>query len=92
LEFAGSLPASNGQKVFIFSTAGISGAKKIAKDHKALRDILIKKGYAVVGEYGCKGFNTNSVLKLFGGMNKSSPNADDLKAAEDFAKTLKTEP
>jgi len=91
LRFAESLAPSNGQRVFIFSTAGITGEKKVEKDHKALRDILIGKGYTVVGEFGCKGFNTNSILKLFGGMNKKHPDADDLKAAEDFAKTLKAE-
>ena len=91
LQFADSLPAVNGQKVFIFSTAGITSEKKVAKDHRALRDILSGKGYTVVGEFGCKGFNTNSVLKLFGGMNKNSPNADDIKAAEAFANTLKAE-
>jgi flavodoxin len=91
LQFADSLPAANGQKVFIFSTAGITSEKKVAKDHRALRDILSGKGYTVVGEFGCKGYNTNSVLKLFGGMNKNSPNADDIKAAEAFANTLKAE-
>jgi flavodoxin len=35
------------------------------------------------------GFNTNSFLKLFGGINKGRPNAEDLKRAEEFAQKLK---
>ena len=91
LQFSDSLPAIKGQKIFIFSTVGITGEKKVLKDHRTLRDILVTKGCVVVGEYGCKGFNTNNILKLFGGMNKRSPNANDFKAAEDFAHTLKVE-
>jgi len=37
----------------------------------------------------CPGFNTNSFLKFFGGINKGRPNASDLKRAEEFAKKLK---
>ena len=75
--------------VFIFSTAGVSGKKKVVKDHKSLREILLSKGYIVVGEFGCKGYNTNSVLKYIGGMNNGRPNNEDLKNAEDFACELK---
>jgi hypothetical protein len=32
---------------------------------------------------------TNSFLKLFGGLNKGRPNAEDLKHAEEFAQNLK---
>ena len=89
LEFADNLPSVNGRKVFIFSTAGLSSKKKVFKDHKALREILLSKGYDVVSEFGCKGYNTNSVLKYIGGMNKGKPNDEDLKNAEDFARELK---
>jgi hypothetical protein len=37
----------------------------------------------------CPGFNTNSFLKFFGGINKGRPNANDLKRAEEFAMNLK---
>jgi hypothetical protein len=43
----------------------------------------------IVDEFGCAGLNTNSFLKLFGGMNKGGPNAEDLKHAEEFAQNLK---
>lgn len=49
----------------------------------------MSKGYVIVDEFGCLGFNTNSFLKFFGGMNKGRPNAEDLRHAEEFAQNLK---
>lgn len=43
----------------------------------------------IVDEFNCAGFNTNSFIKLFGGINKGRPNAEDLKHAEEFAQNLK---
>jgi flavodoxin len=88
LDFADNLPQVDNKKAFIFSTAGLSGDKKREKDHSALRQKLNSKGYRIVDEFQCKGFNTNSFLKFFGGMNKDRPNAEDLKHAEDFALSL----
>ena len=88
-DLADKLPQVNNKKAFIFSTAGITGKAKVAKDHLTLREKLEAKGYMIVDEFGCKGFNTNSFLKYFGGMNKGRPNASDLKAAEEFALNLK---
>ena len=88
LDFAITLPPVNGKKAFIFSTSAIYGEKKMLKDHAALRDILIGKGYKIIGEYSCAGYNTNSVLKYFGGMNRGKPNEEDLHAAKAFAASL----
>jgi flavodoxin len=46
------------------------------------------KGYVIVDEFNCGGFNTNSFLKYFGGINKGKPDAEDLKRAEEFAQNL----
>jgi flavodoxin len=89
LELADELPEVNNGNAFLFSTAGITGKPKASRDHAALREKLESKGYKIVDEFQCKGFNTNSFLKLFGGMNKGRPNADDLKNAEEFAQNLK---
>jgi len=89
LDLADRLPRVTNKKAFIFSTSGITGKAKVAKDHSLLREKLQSKGYIIVDEFGCKGFNTNSFLKLFGGMNKGRPNAEDLKDAEEFASSLK---
>jgi flavodoxin len=85
LDFAKQLPKASGSKAFIFSTVGVTGKNKIARDHETLRQILHKKGYDIVAEFGCKGYNTNSILKCFGGINKGRPNDDDLNNAAKFA-------
>jgi flavodoxin len=89
LDFADALPQVSNKKAFIFSTSGITGEKKLAKDHLALREKLQSKGYLIVDEFQCKGFNTNSFLKYFGGINKGRPNSEDLKDSEAFAEKLK---
>jgi hypothetical protein len=43
----------------------------------------------VIGEFGCAGWNTNSFLRFFGGLNKGRPNAEDLRNAEEFARSVK---
>ena len=89
LDLADKLPQVTNRKAFIFSTSAIQGKAKVAKDHSLLREKLQSKGYQIVDEFSCKGFNTNSFLKVFGGMNKGRPNAKDLKHAEKFAQNLK---
>jgi len=88
LDFADKLPPAAGKKAFIFSTSAILGAKKVAKDHSTLREKLQAKGYVIVDEFACKGFNTNSFIKYIGGINKGRPNEEDLKRAEEFAWNL----
>ena len=88
LDLADLLPEVCEKACFIFSTCAIIGADKVAKDHSALRQKLESKGYIVKGEFSCKGFNTNSFLKFFGGMNKGRPNSEDLRNAEEFALKL----
>ncbi|MHA1192467.1 MAG: flavodoxin family protein [Promethearchaeota archaeon] len=89
LDLADKLPQVINRKAFIFSTSAMQGKAKVAKDHSLLREKLQSKGYLIVDEFSCKGFNTNSFMKYFGGMNKGRPNAKDLKHAEDFAQNLK---
>ena len=87
------LPLVTDRKAFIFSTCGVPGIgideEYIANNHAALREKLQAKGYMIVGEFGCLGHNTNSFLRVFGGINKGRPNAEDLKHAEEFAQNLK---
>ena len=89
LELADKLPHVTNKKAFIFSTSALTGKAKVAEDHSLLREKLQSKGYMIVYEFACKGFNTNSFMKYFGGMNKGRPNAEDLKHAEEFAQNLK---
>jgi flavodoxin len=89
LDFADDLPQVTDKKAFIFSTSGITGADKATNDHSTLRKRLQSKGYTIIGEFQCVGFNTNSFLKIFGGMNKGRPNSKDLMNARKFAQSLK---
>lgn len=89
LNLADSLSQVTNKKAFIFSTSAMMGEDKVAKDHSILRRKLRSKGYIIVDEFSCKGFNTNSFLKYFGGMNKGRPNTEDLKKAKQFGLNLK---
>jgi len=89
LDFAYRLPRLPERNTIIFSTSGLTGEEKRAKDHSALREILQSKSCRIVGEFQCRGFNTNSFLRFFGGMNKGRPSTEDLKRAEEFAQNLK---
>jgi flavodoxin len=86
LDLADRLPSVVNKKVFLFST---SWDRRIDRIHSSLRVRLKSKGYIIVDEFNCGGFNTNSFLKYFGGLNKGRPDAEDLKLAEEFAQGLK---
>jgi len=92
LGLADRLPHVSNKKAFLFSTYGapafIANREFIEKNHEQIREKLQAKGYTVIGEFGCAGWNTNSFLKFFGGLNKGRPNAGDLKNAEAFARDL----
>lgn len=92
LSFVDSLPPQNGRKAFIFSTSGVSRQFALKHDiddpHDLLRGKLVQKGFSIEGEFNCAGFNANSFLKIFGGMNKGKPNQQDLARAEAFARGL----
>jgi flavodoxin len=97
LDLVDNLPQANGRKAFIFSTYGApAGLFKgdrltefIYSNHRALREKLQSRGYTVIDEFACPGFNTNSFLKYIGGLNKGRPDADDCKHAEEFAANIK---
>jgi len=93
LDLVDRLPRAAGKNAFLFSTYGapafIANREFIEKNHEQIRKKLQAKGYTVIGEFGCAGWNTNSFLKYFGGLNKGRPNAEDLRNAEEFARNLK---
>ena len=85
LEFVDGLPRSDGKQAFIFST---SGGPNGSKSHRRLKEALARKGFAILGEFSCKGFDTFGPFKLIGGLNKGRPNGQDLADAERFAREL----
>jgi flavodoxin len=97
LDLADKLPRVTHRKAFIFSTCGVPAIvydgerfrEFVTKNHSLLREKLESRGYVIIDEFGCRGFNTNSFLKYFGGLNKGRPNAEDLRNAEEFARDVK---
>lgn len=88
IDFAKNVAKSNNQKGFIFSTSAVQGEKKVFNDHSMLRKILNSKGYDILSEFSCKGYNTNLFLKYFGGMNKNHPDSTDIENVKQFAHEL----
>ena len=93
LDLADRLPQVNNKNAFLFSTYGapafIANREFVKNNHSQIREKLKSKGYTVIGEFGCAGWNTNSFLKYFGGLNKGKPDAEDLMNAEAFARDMK---
>jgi flavodoxin len=84
LALAEALLPVTGKRAFVLSTAGVT----LKSHHAALKAILVAKGYTIVGEFRCPGFNTNSIYKYIGGLNRGRPNAKDLQKAGEFARGL----
>lgn len=73
-----------GKPVFFVYTYG--GAK--GSGAKALTEIAGEKGCPVLGEFGCKGYDTFGPFKLVGGIAKGHPDAQDLENARRFYQEL----
>ena len=67
-----------GKKVFLLSTyGGGNGTKAIEETVKA-------RGAQIVGQFGCKGYDTFGPFKLVGGIAKGHPDQTDLENARRF--------
>ncbi len=84
LPFADRLRPVGGKLAFIFSTSG----RGMVKDHAVLRDILTVKGFRIIGEFTCKGWDTYTVRNVVGGINQGKPDAEDLERAAEFSRDL----
>ena len=72
------------KRVFFLYTC----AKVSSRFTKTAKTAARKKGAAIVGEYGCRGFNTYGPWKLIGGMNKGHPSEEEVQAAVQFFESL----
>lgn len=92
LTLADRLSSAAGKKAFLFSTYGAPAFAVtrdfVADNHAEIRKKLQLKGYEVIAEFGCAGWNTNSFLKYFGGINKGRPDSGDIRNAEVFAHNI----
>lgn len=88
-QLAEQMGHSSAQAAFIFSTLGAPSVPAspwlVSRNHARPRAILQFKGHRIVGEFGRPGFNTNSLVHLFGGRNKGRPNDGDLGRARQLA-------
>ena len=86
--FVKKLPTFQNKKVFIFSTIGMLGHEK--SPFKSTEKQLIKKGFTIVGNYSCLGFNTFFLSLIIRRLsNEGRPSIKDLEQAREFAKNLK---
>jgi len=85
LKVINEIPPSK-SKAFIFSTSGYG----TINFHKSLREVLEAKGFQIIGDFACKGWDTWTPFKLVGGINKGMPDENDLARAREFAKGLGT--
>lgn len=84
-KFVEELEDAKGKKVFVFSTSGDG------KPMGWLEKKLSSKGFNVLGEFYCEGFDTYAFAKIIhrGGLNKGKPDEKDFKNARNFVKNLK---
>jgi len=89
LDFVDKLPIMRNKKAFIFSTSGLRKMWFIHNFDKLLKEKLQWKGFDIIGQFSCRGYDTSQAAMVVGGINRGRPNARDLKQAEDFARGLK---
>jgi flavodoxin len=77
------LPFQKDKNSFIFSTTGFMTYSESA--HERFRPLLIKKGFKIIGEFSCLGFDTTLTQK---GINKGKPDKQDIKNAEKFIQNI----
>jgi flavodoxin len=78
-EILSKLSQQEDKKAFIFSTTGSKTYSSMA--HERFRPMLEEKGFKIIGEFSCLGFDTALTKE---GINKGRPNKQDIKDAEDF--------
>jgi len=82
VSFARYLP--EGKNVFFVYTCG----SKRGNYTKAIVEAVVAKRANILGEYGCRGYDTFGPFKLVGGIAKGHPNADELQKAKEFYRSI----
>lgn len=72
------------QSIFLIYTCGVKTMKYC---HDA-RKIALQKKAKILGEYGCRGYDTYGPLRFIGGIAKGHPNDKDIKKAIEFYENL----
>lgn len=77
-KFAEKIPA--GARVFLLYTCGNPAGGYV----KSITRTLEANGAKVVGNYGCKGYDTYGPFKLVGGIAKGHPTEEEIARAVEF--------
>jgi len=80
----------NGARAFVFSTSGMGETKTFNIFNKDFSERLNRKGFEVLGCFNCPGWDTFSIFRFIGGLNKRRPNKNDLQRAAKFANEMKS--
>jgi flavodoxin len=89
LNFIDNLPTMDGKKAFIFSTSRLPLIPVFHRFTRKIKETLEEKGFTVIGEFSCRGYDTSGILRFIGGIHKGRPNEDDIEGAREFAKRVK---
>lgn len=81
-------PCWKTKKRLFFQQADLKKLRFIHDFHKPLKENLKQKGFDIIGEFSCRGFDTSQAAKIIGGLHKGRPDEEDLKQAEHFARGL----
>lgn len=54
----------------------------------SIKEIALEKEAIILGEYGCRGYNTYGPWKLIGGMNKNHPTEAEIQEGVNFYEKL----
>ena len=68
---------------FLYTCAKVSN-----RFTESVKAAAMKKRATILGEYGCKGFNTYGPWKMIGGMNRKHPSEDEISSAVRFFASL----
>ncbi len=90
-ELIAGLPEGKKKRSFVFSTSGMKRNALVNMSHKHIKNLLQKKGFEVIGDFNCLGYDTYGPLKYINGVNKGRPNKDDVESAKKFALEMKGE-
>ena len=55
---------------------------------ESIKKAALRKNAVLMGEYGCRGFNTYGPWKIIGGMNRNHPNEKEISDAICFYESL----
>ncbi len=85
LQLVETLPPVTEKWAFVFSTSGEGGTR----GHGPLKELLARRGFTIIGEFSCKGWDSRGPYKIIGGINKDRPSEEDLDTARKFAQGLR---